>query len=367
MSKLTKLGLLMRDYFVLVGEMSLSEIRDHKKQKKKPGTKQNKKDYKVENDEHDEKVKEEDEALDDDYVDSLNSDQNEIDVKKEPDEDLKNVTIISSDSKVSDRVEKITCKECEAEYDSKLAYDQHVYLVHSERGNEKKCVQCNKKFSSDIAVWNHIVKTCKPPPLCAICGRTFKSKKSLDDHMPFHDGNTTCEICGKIYERASCLKKHIRVFHERKRVVQCEICNKEFQDPYCLKSHMDFVHLKVKNFSCDKCEYMCVTPTMLENHMKRKHENTKDIKCEECGKSFLLKLDLKRHFNRVHKQLKPYQCSSCEKTFFTNQCLKKHFARIHEQKREKCPYCGDLYAQLKEHVKRVHTDVMNKTKEMSMI
>ena len=272
-------------------------------------------------------------------------------------------------SKVAISNEKKKCKQCGLEFNFRLTYDQHVYLVHSGKGNEKKCVQCNKIFNSEVSLWNHVTtpNACKAPPLCAFCGKTFATESSLEDHMAFHDGNTTCEHCGKIYERASSLRKHIRVVHERKRVVQCDICNKEFRDPSSLKSHMDHVHLKVKNFSCDKCDYMCVTPTMLENHKKRKHENTqKEKKCPDCGKSFLLNIELKSHFNRVHKQLKPHQCGSCDKSFFTKQCLKIHFARIHEQRREKCPYCGDLYAQLKEHVKRMHTDDINNSKEMPM-
>jgi len=48
---------------------------------------------------------------------------------------------------------------------------------------------------------------------CPECPRKFSSKNALSNHLPAHQGRTTCRDCGKPFSSLSNLNKHIRKNH----------------------------------------------------------------------------------------------------------------------------------------------------------
>jgi len=48
---------------------------------------------------------------------------------------------------------------------------------------------------------------------CPHCEKCFASNQSLVNHTPFHEGKTTCQICGKVETTRSNLARHMKTVH----------------------------------------------------------------------------------------------------------------------------------------------------------
>lgn len=60
----------------------------------------------------------------------------------------------------------------------------------------------------------YLSKDANPECECPVCAEKFISIYALKLHMPFHMGETKCQICGKILSRMDILKKHLSVVHK---------------------------------------------------------------------------------------------------------------------------------------------------------
>ena len=48
---------------------------------------------------------------------------------------------------------------------------------------------------------------------CEICGKSFKHKNSVYNHMAKHEGATRCPICNQVLGQKSNMKRHLRHIH----------------------------------------------------------------------------------------------------------------------------------------------------------
>jgi hypothetical protein len=65
--------------------------------------------------------------------------------------------------------------------------------------------------------------------LCFACGRGYRSRRDLEDHMRSHTGvEYICEIsgCDKVYTSRVGFTLHQKYFHSDCPQVKCEQCNK---------------------------------------------------------------------------------------------------------------------------------------------
>ncbi|XP_029695931.1 protein krueppel-like [Takifugu rubripes] len=75
------------------------------------------------------------------------------------------------------------------------------------------------------------VHTGETPDRCPDCGRSFKCKIHLDNHMKVQSGHKPF-ACSKSY-----LPVHMRT-HNGERPYRCSVCEQAFTQSHCLKSHM---------------------------------------------------------------------------------------------------------------------------------
>ena len=79
---------------------------------------------------------------------------------------------------------------------------------------------------------------------CEKCGTEFKSDRSLKDHIAsIHLGqkNFPCEICGKLFNRATNLHQHKRI-HDGIKQFQCIYCNSSYGEKRNLMNHIGKNH-----------------------------------------------------------------------------------------------------------------------------
>ena len=106
----------------------------------------------------------------------------------------------------------------------------------------------------------------------------------------------------------------------------CDYCGKFFKQKKNLKEHLQFVHSDVKSFQCQSCPAMFKRNSDLTVHRKKNHSvETINFDCKKCAKTFSCHSSLKRHLAEKHdSKFKHVQCSSCSKFFVRTHDFKKH-------------------------------------------
>ena len=201
---------------------------------------------------------------------------------------------------------------------------------------------------------------------CDICKVAYFNNESL---LKIHvkvmhtEHNGECYICGKIFKLKVSLLNHIYRTHEKIRH-NCPHCEKKFVKSDSLKVHIINFHDEFgppkEDHICEICQKSYNTTIQLNNH-KRIHRDGEQI-CDECQKTFKSIMHLKSHLKR-HSGIKPHQCDLCLKKFFTRSGLKYHVQQVHEKKRNiLCTECGkgfnNLY-KLNQHIATGEVVVFN--------
>ncbi|XP_077105500.1 PR domain zinc finger protein 10 isoform X1 [Ranitomeya variabilis] len=172
------------------------------------------------------------------------------------------------------------------------------------------------------------------PFKCLQCGKAFREKEKLDQHLRFHgrDGNCplTCDICNKGFISTSSLENHMK-FHLDQKTYSCIFCTESFDRLDLLKDHVA-VHVVDGCFSCPTCKKRFSDFIQVKKHVRSFHSE-KIYQCTECDKAFCRPDKLRLHMLR-HSDRKDFLCSTCGKQFKRKDKLREHMQRMHNPERE---------------------------------
>ncbi|XP_041425123.1 PR domain zinc finger protein 10 isoform X4 [Xenopus laevis] len=172
------------------------------------------------------------------------------------------------------------------------------------------------------------------PFKCLQCGKAFREKEKLDQHLRFHgrDGNypLTCDICNKGFISTSSLDNHMK-FHLDQKTYSCIFCPESFDRLDFLKDHVA-IHIIDGCFSCPTCKKRFTDFIQVKKHVRSFHSE-KIYQCTECDKAFCRPDKLRLHMLR-HSDRRDFLCSSCGKQFKRKDKLREHMQRMHNPERE---------------------------------
>ena len=249
---------------------------------------------------------------------------------------------------VHENIKNFSCEHCQKAFRLNCQLKSHISYVHSGI-RSISCDQCPKRFVTQSKQHQHskyahnAQKVMLP---CRQCEKTYKTGKSLNDHMirvHSKELNFPCKYCGKGFKVERVLKRHMNVLHEQVSTpTPCNICGKIFLDPAYQKVHAK-AHIASAMVKCEKCPKM-FKPSGLASHAKS-HELPL-ITCDICDNKFRRRSDLTDHHKRVHTaQEKPHQCGMCKKNFRTPKIFQEHQLTHTTEKPYKCSFqnCSNSY------------------------
>ena len=195
-------------------------------------------------------------------------------IEKQEENKITHVKISASEYKSS----TFQCKECDAEYSSRMEFINHCKFLH-ELSSKQKGMTYN----------------------CDLCDFTSLCKSSLSKHkLSIHDGvRYKCDYCDHTATRKVHLKEHIQYQHKGFRF-KCDQC--EYQASRGgLQSHKKSQHLGVR-YNCGQCDYKAKQKCNLNAHMQSIHEGVR-YSCDQCDYKATQMHSLTKHTQRFHDKI----------------------------------------------------------------
>lgn len=130
---------------------------------------------------------------------------------------------------------------------------------------------------------------------CHVCGKTFTTSESLEDHQKCHLGEKPyeCAQCGQCFLQAGQLQQHER---KHKSEFQCRVCGRGFLTLFALRKHKH-TSGKKRPYRCKKCSLYFANATLLADHRLSHQEES--FPCDICNRVFSSKSSRAEH-RKIH-------------------------------------------------------------------
>lgn len=202
---------------------------------------------------------------------------------------------------------------------------------------------------------------------CHVCGKTFPTSESLEDHQRCHLGEKPheCEECGRCFYQASQLQQHQRM---HKSEYQCQACGRGFVSLFALRKHKH-THGKSRPYRCPKCDLCFTGATRLAEHMTTHREES--FPCDICNRVFPSKSSRVEHrkshsksgdhpspsVSKAEHEISPlpsesssaltkarkYRCGVCNERFKDPEELSEHGCIASRERPYLCPDCDKYF------------------------
>nr|XP_050856936.1 zinc finger protein 724-like [Vespula vulgaris]XP_050856943.1 zinc finger protein 724-like [Vespula vulgaris]XP_050856953.1 zinc finger protein 724-like [Vespula vulgaris] len=255
-----------------------------------------------------------------------------------------------------------TCLLCTDE-EEKEAVDAKTIITHMKNVHDTRLYICDicgddfkKRNELSLHLDEHVAKE-EGDFQCEICNRIFSNLRLFRIHKRIHYPQVKswpCETCGKRYSSRNLLEEHINT-HTGTRPYVCETCGKNFASKYTYKAHVKTHEIRPRPFECTLCNKTFLSQQNLNQH-ERTHNGVKDYVCHQCGKAFGSPHNLEVH-NIVHTGYKPYICRMCGKAFARKAEIRDHERTHTGEKPYQCEFCGATFSQrsnLQSHKRATH-------------
>lgn len=299
-------------------------------------------------------------------------------------EPLKTIESLKTD-RVPPKV--FTCQPCNKIYTIKRSYMKHCSIKH--KGCSKNLedlkdattehqLSNNESDGSDADDNDDDSDDSDSAPYfpCHVCGKTFVTSESLEDHQRCHLGEKPyeCEECGKCFIQLVNLQQHQR---SHKSEFQCQMCGKGFVSLFALRKHKH-THVRKRPHRCTKCHLSFTKSKQLKEHMATHREE--NFPCDLCHESFTCKSSRAEH-RKIHteaeEELPPlippakqtssptvsitssstvqqyrYRCENCQVRFPDPEQLSEHGCNSAKERPYSCKDCNKHFlhgSHLKKH------------------
>ncbi|XP_035793396.1 zinc finger protein OZF-like [Anopheles albimanus] len=258
----------------------------------------------------------------------------------------------------------IECTICYNRFSSHAVYRRHRLLLDADQ--LRHCPECAKPFLQLRLLRAH-VRRFHP----ALRNQQQQPSQAKGGHqLPLSEGNYLCTVCGRSFLTKSTLDNHEKVHNPHPDEFRCTVCEKRFSSKGNLHNHTVRFHTgtaagtrqqQAPPCVCAVCGESFKTPNYLETHARR-HTGEKPFQCKDCGKRFAHSSAHQRH-RQVHDTARPtFCCERCGKTFTSQSGLviheKSHSTDV-ATVRVVCDVCGKTFLDaryMRKHRKLQHGD-----------
>lgn len=158
----------------------------------------------------------------------------------------------------------------------------------------------------------------KPEPRCEECGRLFRSRAGLVQHIKTHQAQQSPNSVAATIPPTNPVGASL---------LKCDLCERTFKDPIKKHEHEDRDH-KPQEFLCGRCEKTFSRKCQLDLHCTvctgEVQEGSKYNNCKLCQKSYKKSSTLARHVDQVHKKIVQFACHGCGKMYYFRQHRDSH-------------------------------------------
>ncbi|XP_055997549.1 zinc finger E-box-binding homeobox 2-like isoform X4 [Ostrea edulis] len=156
-------------------------------------------------------------------------------VEEEGEDSLDNDSVLEEDL-------VLKCIYCSQPYSRIPVLKEHMKSAHPDKPVRFQCPKCEETFNQKSHLDKHLALHSPTSQSCKVCNKTFANVYRLQRHMISHDESTDlrkfkCPECGKAFKFKHHLKEHIRI-HSGEKPFECPNCHKRFSHSGSYSSHM---------------------------------------------------------------------------------------------------------------------------------